>query len=103
MIKANGFIHVDNVYSVQKEYNQNATTVEDFLTNKCRIDLTDRDNYTICRDVYHSYVLHCKSSNKLPVSDNIFGSHLVAKGVKKERRMVSKTREYCYTGISLIA
>jgi putative DNA primase/helicase len=71
LIKDNGFIHVDNVYYIQKEYNQNATTIEDFLTNKCRIDLTDIDNYTICRNVYHSYVRHCKYSNKPPVSDNV--------------------------------
>jgi putative DNA primase/helicase len=103
LIKDNGFVHVDNVHYMQKEYNQNATTIEDFLTNKCRIDLTDIDNHTICRDVYHSYVRHCKGSNKLPVSDNVFGSHLVAKGVKKERRMVNSTREYCYIGISPIA
>jgi hypothetical protein len=80
---------------MQKEYNQNATTIDE-LNDKCRINLTDRDYYTICRDVYHGYVLHCKDSNKLPVSDNIFGGHLIAKGIKKERRMVSGTRAlYC--------
>jgi putative DNA primase/helicase len=102
LIKDNGFIHVDNVYSIQKMYNQNATTIEDFLNSRCRIDLTDRDNYTICRDVYHSYVLHCKDSNKLPVSDNIFGGHLIAKGIEKKRRMVNSTREHCYVGISIL-
>jgi putative DNA primase/helicase len=103
LIKDNGFIYVDNVHSIQREYNQNATTIEDFLNSKCRIDLTDRDNYTICRDVYHSYVLYCKDSNKLPVSVNVFGSHLIAKGIEKKRRMVNRTREYCYIGISHIA
>jgi len=101
LIKDNGFIHVDDVHSIQKEYNQNATTIEDFLNNKCRIDLTDRDNYTICRDMHHSYVLHCKDSHKPPVSANVFGSHLIAKGIKKERRIVNRTREYCYIGIYL--
>jgi hypothetical protein len=103
LIKDNGFVHVDNVHSIQKDYNQNATTIEDFLNSKCQIDLTDRDNYTFCRDMYHSYVLRCKDSNKLAVSDNIFGGHLIAKGIKKERRMVNRTREYCYIGISPIA
>jgi hypothetical protein len=51
--------------------------------------------------MYQSYVLHCKSSNKFSVSDNIFGSHLVAKEVKKERRIVNSTREYCYIGVSI--
>ena len=73
LIKDNGFIHVDNVYSIQKEYNQNATTIEDFLNKKCLLDLTDRGNYIICRDVYLGYILHCKENNKTPVSDNVFG------------------------------
>ena len=51
--------------------------------------------------MYHSYVLHCKDSNKLPVSDNIFGGQLIAKGIKKERKVVNSTREYCYIGVSL--
>jgi putative DNA primase/helicase len=102
LIKDNGFIHVDNVDSVQKEYNQNATTIEDFLNNKCRLDY-DRDNYTVCRDMYHNYVLHCKDSNKPQVSDNVFGGHLIAKGIKKERKTVNRAREYCYVGISPIA
>ena len=87
--------------TLYKEYNQNATTIEDFLTNKCRIDLTDRDNYAICRDMYHNYVLHCKNSNKIPVSDNVFGSHLISKGIKKERRTVNSTREHCYVGVTI--
>jgi P4 family phage/plasmid primase-like protien len=102
LIKDNGFIHVDNVYSVQKEYNQNASAIDDFLNSQCQIDVTDRDNCTICRDLYHSYILYCKYSNKLPVSDNIFGSHLIAKGVKKERRTVNRIREYCYIGLSML-
>jgi hypothetical protein len=92
LIKDKGFIHVDDVHSIQREYNQNATTIEDFLNKKCRIDLTNRDDYTICRDVYYSYVLHCKDSNKLPVSDNIFGGYLVDRGIKKERKMVNRVR-----------
>ena len=101
LIKDNGFIHVDDVQSIQREYNQNATAIDDFLNNKCRIDPTDRDNYTICRDVYHSYVLQCKNSYKPHVSDNVFGGYLIAKGIKKERRIVNRTREYCYIGVYL--
>ena len=101
LIKDNGFIHVDNVHSIQKEYNQNATAMEDFLNDRCQIDLTDRNNYTIGRDLYKSYILHCKHSNKPPVSDNVFGGHLIAKGIRKERRMVNRVREYCYVGIMM--
>jgi putative DNA primase/helicase len=101
LIKDNGFVHIEDVHSIQREYNQNATTVDDFLSTHCRIDLTDRGYYTICRYLYHSYLLHCKYTNKPPVSDNVFGSDLIAKGIKKERRMVNRIREYCYVGISL--
>jgi putative DNA primase/helicase len=94
LIKDSGFIHVDDVHAIQKEYDQNATATEDFLNSKCRIGLTDRDCYTICRYIYLSYVLHCKDTNKLPASDNVFGSRLIAKGIKKKRRMVNRTREY---------
>lgn len=100
LITDNGFIHVDDVYSIQKEYNQNATTIEDFLNKKCQLDLADRGNYALCRRMYHGYIRHCSSSNKPPVSDNVFGGHLIAKGIKKERKMVNRIREYCYVGIT---
>jgi P4 family phage/plasmid primase-like protien len=99
LIKDNGFIHIDDVSSIQREYNQNATAIDDFLNSECRIELTNRHYYTICRDLYHSYIVHCKNNNRPPVSDNVFGSHLIAKGIKKERRMVNRTREYCYIGV----
>ena len=102
LIQDNGFIHIDNVHTIQREYNQNATTIEEFLNSKCRIDLTDRDSYTICRDMYHSYVAHCKNSNKPSIADNVFGGYLIAKGIKKERKMVNRTREYWYIGISVL-
>lgn len=102
LIKDNGFIHIDDVQTIQREYNQNATAIEDFLNSKCRIDLAGRDSYTICRDLYHSYVVHCKGSNKTPIGDNVFGGHLIARGIKKERKMVDRSREYCYVGISLL-
>jgi P4 family phage/plasmid primase-like protien len=102
LIKDNGFIHADDVHSIQKEYNQNATAIDNFLNIQCQMDVTDRDNYTICRDLYHNYLLHCKHSNNPPVSDNVFGGHLIAKGIKKERRRVNRIREYCYIGILVL-
>jgi putative DNA primase/helicase len=102
LIKDNGFIHVKDVHTIQRECNQNVNTIDEFLIGKCRFDPTDRDNYTICRNVYHSYLLHCKENNKNPVSDNVFGGHLIAKGIKKERRMVNRTREYCYVGVTIL-
>jgi hypothetical protein len=93
--------HVGDVRTIQKEYNQNATALDDFFNSQCRIDLADRNNYTICRYLYHSYTLHCKYSNRPPVSDNVFGSYLISKGIKKERRIIDGIREYCYVDISL--
>jgi phage/plasmid-associated DNA primase len=101
LIKDNGFIHIEDVHTIQKEYNQNVTTIDEFLISKYRIDPTDRDNYTICRDVYHRYVLHCNKNNKTPVSSNVFGGHLIAKGIRKERKMVNGTREYYYIGVTI--
>ena len=99
--KDNGFIHADDVHSIQREYNQNATAIEEFMNSKCRIDLPDRDNYTICRDLYHSYVPYCKDS-KTPVGNNVFGGYLIAKGIMKERKIVNRIREYCYIGVSIL-
>jgi putative DNA primase/helicase len=101
LIKDNGFIHIDDVSSIQREYNQNATTIDDFLKSQCQIDVADRSICTICRDLYQNFIVHCRYNNRLPVSDNVFGSHLIAKGIKKERRMVNRTREYCYIGVSV--
>ena len=102
LIKDNGFIHIDDVQAIQREYNQNATAIEEFMNSKCRIDLTDRDSYTICRDMHHSYVVYCKGSNETPVRNNVFGGYLIAKGIKKERKIVNRIREYCYIGVSIL-
>jgi hypothetical protein len=102
LVKDNGFTHVADVHSIQKEYNQNASAIEEFLNSQRELDASDRANYTICRDLYRSYILHCKDNNRPPVSDNVFGSYLIAKGIKKERRRVNGIREYCYIGISVL-
>ena len=102
LVKDNGFTHFDDVHSIQKEYNQNASAIEEFLNSQCHIDVTNRDSHTICRDLYLSYVVHCKHSNKPPVSYSAFGSYLIAMGIKKERRTVNGIREYVYIGISLL-
>jgi hypothetical protein len=35
------------------------------------------------------------------MADNAFGSEIIQRGIKKERRMVNGCREYCYVGINL--
>jgi phage/plasmid-associated DNA primase len=102
LIKDNGFIHSDDVHTIQREYNQNASAIEEFLNGKCRNDPSGRDNYIICRDIYHRYVLYCRDNNKTPVGDNVFGSYLIARGIRKVRKIVNREREYCYMGISLL-
>jgi P4 family phage/plasmid primase-like protien len=99
LISDNGFIYTDDIRTVEREYNLNANTVEGFLTEKCSMDTSERGSFGICRDIYHTYVLYCKENKITPLSDNSFGIELAQKHIKKERKMVNGSREYCYIGI----
>jgi putative DNA primase/helicase len=99
LIKDNGFIYTDDIQTIEREYNLNANTVERFLTEKCTMDASNRESFGICRDIYHTYVLYCKENKITPLSDNSFGMELAQKRIKKERKMVNGSREYCYIGI----
>jgi P4 family phage/plasmid primase-like protien len=104
LIRDNGFIHTDDIQTVEREYNLNANTVERFLADKCTINISDRESCGICRDIYHAYILYCKENKITPLSDNAFGMELVQQQhIKKERKMVKGDREYCYIGINLMA
>jgi P4 family phage/plasmid primase-like protien len=102
LIKDNGFIHTDDIQTVEREYNLNANTVERFLADKCSMDASERESFRICRDIYHEYVLYCKENKITPLSDNSFGMELAQKHIKKDRKMVNRVREYCYIGINLL-
>jgi P4 family phage/plasmid primase-like protien len=102
LIKDNGFIHTDDIETVEREYNLNANTVERFLADKCTINISDRESFGICRDIYHAYVLYCKDNKITPLPDNSFGMELAQKHIKKDRKMVNRVREYCYIGINLL-
>ena len=65
LIRDNGFIHTDDIQTVEREYNLNANTVERFLPDKCAINLSNRESFGICRDIYHAYVYTVKTI-KLP-------------------------------------
>ncbi|MRN41884.1 MAG: hypothetical protein FIO02_12725 [Nitrosopumilales archaeon] len=65
------------------------------------MDLSERECFEICRDIYHAYVLYCKENKITPLSDNSFGMELAQKHIKKERKMANGYGEYCYVGINL--
>jgi phage/plasmid-associated DNA primase len=102
LIKDNGFMYTDDIQTVELEYNLNASTIERFLSDRCSLDITDKDSYVICRDLYHAYILYCKQNKITPLQDNAFGMELAqSKHIKKERKTVKREREYCYVGIEL--
>jgi hypothetical protein len=57
LIKDSGFIHTDDIETVEKEYNLNASTAERFVREKCEVDVSDRERHEICRDLYYAYVV----------------------------------------------
>lgn len=101
LIKDNGFIHTDDIATVEREYNMSASTVERFLAEKCTIN-HDRKSFEICRDLYSAYFRNCKENKFTPMADNAFGSEILQRGIKKERQRVNGCREWCYVGISVI-
>lgn len=70
-----------------------------FLTDKCYTDKTDRYCYSIGTELYRCYLLY-KENDMTPIADNVFGNHLATRGIKKERKMVNGSRDYCYIGIT---
>jgi hypothetical protein len=102
LIKDSGFIHTDDIETVEKEYNLNASTAERFVREKCEVDVSDRERHEICRDLYYAYVVYCKENSITAKADNVFGMELAQQHIKKERKLVKRQREYCYVGINLI-
>ena len=102
LIKDNGFIHTDDIETIEKEYNLNASTAERFVRERCQVDVSDRERYEICRDLYHDYVVYCKENGITVKAVNVFGMELAQQHIKKERKLVKGQREYCYVGIKFI-
>jgi putative DNA primase/helicase len=101
LIKDNGFIHVSDIATIERDYNLNASTVERFLREKC-IVTNDREDYIICRDLWDIYYKFCKDNGLNWRTDNILGMELKQLRVKKERLRINKfDREYCYVGLRL--
>jgi putative DNA primase/helicase len=98
--KDNGFIHIADITSTEKDYNLNSNNVERFVRERCEIT-GDDDDYIICRDLWGEYLRFCKSNELRSKDDNIFGMELRAFQVKRDRLRIGAEREYCYIGIRL--
>jgi putative DNA primase/helicase len=83
LIKDNGFIHTDDIETVRREYKLNADKVEKFLDDKCVVDVSNRERYEICRDIYNAYVLYCRDNRITPLSDNSFGMEISSETYKE--------------------
>lgn len=101
LIADNEFIAADDIETVQHDYDLNSSTVAGFVQRRCEIT-KDEEDYIICRDLYDAYTDYCKVNEQTVKSDNIFGSELAQKHVKKDRTMVKGTQEYVYVGIRLV-
>jgi P4 family phage/plasmid primase-like protien len=98
--KDDEFIHADDIETTKREYNENANSVDVFLANNCHVDITDRNRYVMPKDLYRNYEQFCAVNNLTPVSINVFGARLKARGFAKERLLQDGQRVYRYIGIS---
>ena len=100
--KDGGFKDV-SVEKIRKEYDENSNTVKAFLDNKCVVDLTAPEYYTLTTNVYNEYIIYCKEKNERSLDMNIFGKELAKHGIGKERIRYLRggDREYCYMGIKM--
>jgi phage/plasmid-associated DNA primase len=90
------------VEKIRKEYEENSNTVKAFLQDKCAVDLTAPEYYTLTTNVYNEYLLACKEKSEKPLEMNMFGKELAKQGIVKERsRGRAGDREYYYIGIKL--
>jgi P4 family phage/plasmid primase-like protien len=90
-----------SVEKIRKEYDENSNTVKAFLNDKCVIDLTAPEYYTLTTNVYNEYLIFCKERNERSLEMNIFGRKLAEQGIERARMRYCGEREYCYTGIKL--
>jgi putative DNA primase/helicase len=99
--KDRGFKDI-SVEKIRKKYDENSNTVNAFLDERCVMDLTAPEFYTLTTDVYNEYVIFCKERNERPLEINIFGKKLAEQGIEKDRvRNGGGPRENYYIGIKL--
>jgi putative DNA primase/helicase len=98
--KDGGFKDV-SVEKIRKEYDELSNTVKAFLDDRCVIDLTAPEYYTLTTSVYNEYLIFCKEKHQRPLEMNVFGRKLAEQGIDKERIRYSGERENYYMGIKL--
>jgi P4 family phage/plasmid primase-like protien len=99
--KDGGFKDV-SVEKIRKTYDENSNTVIAFLDDKCVVDLTAPEYYTLTTNIYNEYLIFCKEKHQRPLEINVFGKKLAEQGIERERiRYYGGEREYCYIGIRL--
>ncbi|MGC1931791.1 MAG: DUF5906 domain-containing protein [Candidatus Nitrosopolaris sp.] len=72
LIKDNGFVYVDNIATIEKNYTLNSNNVERYVKERCDITGNDGD-YIICRDLWGDYFTFCKQNSLHSKDDNVFG------------------------------
>jgi putative DNA primase/helicase len=99
--KDGGFKDV-SVEKIRKEYEENSNTVKAFLDDKCAVDLTAPEYYTLTTNVYNEYLLACKEKSEKPLEMNVFGKELAKQGIEKNRVRIGRgLKETYYLGIKL--
>jgi phage/plasmid-associated DNA primase len=74
-----------SVEKIRKAYDENSNTVKAFLYDRCVIDLTAPEYYTLTANVYNEYVNFCKEKNQRPLEVNVFGRKLAEEGIERDR------------------
>ena len=64
--KDGGFKDV-SVEKIRKEYDENSDTVKAFLDDRCVIELTAPECYTLTTNVYNEYLIFCKDKGQRPL------------------------------------
>ncbi len=102
LIKDDGFIHIDDIDTVEREYRLNSSTVDRFLIERCKVDPTNVWWTIVCGDLYQAYVNFCIANELRAVEgDNQFGMEVKNARITRERKRVNGILEWCYYGVKL--
>jgi hypothetical protein len=89
LVKDNGFIHIDDISVIERDYTLNSNNVEKFVREKCEITGGDED-CIICRDLWGEYLGYCQKNKLHSKGDNVFGMELRGLHIIKQRRMINR-------------
>jgi putative DNA primase/helicase len=91
LIKDNGFIRVDDIATIERDYNLNASTVHRFVTEKCEVT-NNPDDYVVCRDLWGVYLKYCIDNGVSYKDDNIFGMELKQLHIDRRQQRIDKVQ-----------